>query len=344
MVYHASPGGFRLIDVSNPGDPTIIASLAGVARGYGVAVDSTFAYIAAGDGLTIVDIADPGAPAILSHLTTRVETRQVDLLGDHAYLSVPRYGLDIVDISDRESPHLVGTLDLPVQSAFGVEMAPPYAYVAGGQSLQVLDVSDPIAPVLIGQIWTAVTLSLFTAKPWEAGILVEWATSRESSHVGFQLRRRSAKDEEYRLLTEDLIPPPGPYAFLDRDTISFDTYEYVLEAIDRRGGVQRFGPVTARAPGATSLRIASWPNPLCQADLPMVIHASVPASGSVKLELFDVRGRLVRSLWTGGLARGDHHFSWDGRDAAGRGVPSGNYFYRLASQGATVQSTVVLVR
>jgi hypothetical protein len=49
----------------------------------------------------------------------------------------------------------------------------------------------------------------------------------------------------------------------------------------------------------------------------------------VRLEIFDIRGRHLVTLFNGGLEAGHHQFSWDGRDDSGHTVPSGVYIYRL---------------
>jgi len=49
----------------------------------------------------------------------------------------------------------------------------------------------------------------------------------------------------------------------------------------------------------------------------------------VKLEIFDVAGRLVRVVHAGPLEAGTHHRSWDGRDEHGHRVSGGVYVIRL---------------
>jgi len=53
------------------------------------------------------------------------------------------------------------------------------------------------------------------------------------------------------------------------------------------------------------------------------------AAGDARLELFDVRGRRIRTVYAPQLGAGPNIIEWDGRDAAGRGVNPGVYFYRL---------------
>jgi hypothetical protein len=71
---------------------------------------------------------------------------------------------------------------------------------------------------------------------------------------------------------------------------------------------------------------------------------TLPAAGRVRLDIHDVRGALVRRLVDDSLAAGEHRRDWDGRDDAGRPVPSGTYVARLES-GPTVEAVkLVLVR
>jgi len=59
------------------------------------------------------------------------------------------------------------------------------------------------------------------------------------------------------------------------------------------------------------------------------------------IRLYDVSGRLVRTLW---LARGEHGTEqWDGRDEGGRLVPAGLYFARLTGGSRHARARIVLL-
>jgi flagellar hook assembly protein FlgD len=60
------------------------------------------------------------------------------------------------------------------------------------------------------------------------------------------------------------------------------------------------------------------------------------------LRVYDVSGRLVRTLVDGRVEAGRHEVAWDGRDQGGRRTASGVYFYRL--QGADREMTRKAVR
>ncbi len=74
------------------------------------------------------------------------------------------------------------------------------------------------------------------------------------------------------------------------------------------------------------------------------IQFDVPGQGPVDLEIFDIAGRRVRTLVADTLPAGRHDIRWDGRDAGGRPVNAGTYFYRLRCGGACATHRLVLVR
>jgi len=75
-----------------------------------------------------------------------------------------------------------------------------------------------------------------------------------------------------------------------------------------------------------------------------VIAFGLAQAGQVRVEIYDVAGRLVRSLVDGVRPVGDHRVVWDGRDDSGRGVPSGTYVVRMVAQGVVQGHKVMLVR
>jgi hypothetical protein len=77
------------------------------------------------------------------------------------------------------------------------------------------------------------------------------------------------------------------------------------------------------------------------------IAYGVPAEGEVsrlRLQVYDVRGRLVRTLVDGLPAPGRSRAVWDGRDAAGLVVPSGVYFYRLRWRDESLSNRMLLLK
>lgn len=83
------------------------------------------------------------------------------------------------------------------------------------------------------------------------------------------------------------------------------------------------------------------PNPF---DRTTTIAFRLPEDGALELTVHDVAGRAVRRLVTGVRSAGPHEIQWDGRDDAGRALPSGVYFYRIRGPRMSEVQRVVLSR
>lgn len=82
--------------------------------------------------------------------------------------------------------------------------------------------------------------------------------------------------------------------------------------------------------------LGAYPNPF---NPTTVLRFGLPAAGSVRLELFDVSGRRVRTLVDGVRTPGWHSVRLEADS-----LPSGAYVYRLTAGGRSVSRPVVLVR
>ena len=103
-----------------------------------------------------------------------------------------------------------------------------------------------------------------------------------------------------------------------------------------RGIPQREPTVVAqRADGGGSAGIAG---------APAVLALDLPASGRARIALYDVTGRLVRTLVDEPLPAGASTWRWDGLDAQGRPAPRGLYFARLTTDHGAATARVALGR
>jgi len=74
------------------------------------------------------------------------------------------------------------------------------------------------------------------------------------------------------------------------------------------------------------------------------LHFSLPERGRISLKVYDVMGRLVRTLEDGRFEAGQHRTVWDGFDDGGRNVASGRYIARLEVDGVPLVKPMTLVR
>ena len=72
------------------------------------------------------------------------------------------------------------------------------------------------------------------------------------------------------------------------------------------------------------------------------IAYSLAAAGDVRLAIYDVRGRRVRSLLQRREEPGHHEIFWDGRNDHGSPCAAGSYFYRLEAGGLELTRRVIL--
>ena len=84
----------------------------------------------------------------------------------------------------------------------------------------------------------------------------------------------------------------------------------------------------------------NYPNPFNPST---IIPYQLPASGHVRLDVFNVLGQRLATLVDAERSAGAHTAQWDGTDAAGRAVGAGVYIYRLSSGGMTESRRMVLV-
>jgi histidinol-phosphate aminotransferase len=85
----------------------------------------------------------------------------------------------------------------------------------------------------------------------------------------------------------------------------------------------------------------AYPNPFNSSTS---IRVLLPMSAPLKLEIFNIRGRVVKILVNGTMGAGEHSFIWNGTNQSGHSVSSGSYFYRLTSGGNVVTKKMLLVK
>ncbi len=85
----------------------------------------------------------------------------------------------------------------------------------------------------------------------------------------------------------------------------------------------------------------NYPNPF-QAST--TIGYEVQQAGLVTITVYDLLGRAVRTLVDEARPVGTYHIAWDGRDAGGRAVASGTYFYRLRVGEAVASKQAIRVK
>jgi flagellar hook assembly protein FlgD len=83
------------------------------------------------------------------------------------------------------------------------------------------------------------------------------------------------------------------------------------------------------------------PNPLNPTGV-LTFRTTTP--GLVSVRIFDLQGRLVRTLAQLPLPAGAHELPIDGKDAQGHRLASGVYFYRIQSAGGSELGRIAILK
>jgi flagellar hook assembly protein FlgD len=74
------------------------------------------------------------------------------------------------------------------------------------------------------------------------------------------------------------------------------------------------------------------------------ISYSVARTGRAELGIYDVAGKLVRTLVDGTVKPGNHSVTWNRTDNGGRRVANGTYFYRLTVDGKSASGKAIVLK
>jgi hypothetical protein len=146
---------------------------------------------------------------------------------------------------------------------------------------------------------------------------------------------QQATDTEYNEMTVTYAQGDGNYSANGIYVVS--ALSFVVTGVEERGHTAM--------PGNFVLH-QSFPNPLrASAFRPAAtIRYELRDQARIKLTVFDLLGREVRTLASGFVSAGNFEALWDGKDDAGRVVPSGEYLYRLETDGLVLNRKLTLLR
>lgn len=155
-----------------------------------------------------------------------------------------------------------------------------------------------------------------------------------------------------------LLPPPvgedvggDSYCFqlnnvpLDPDGAKAVPFMCLLHQQEELGMVVVFDPALSVSPSTspplTLILNQSHPNPAPR--FSSLSYEIPPPGGMVELQVYDVNGRLVRTLVKGEQAPGHHELVWRGDKDDGSPAPAGVYWYQLRHRGQERRHQAVLV-
>ena len=107
------------------------------------------------------------------------------------------------------------------------------------------------------------------------------------------------------------------------------------------GGGTFFASLSLNLPALPLTLYQNYPNPF---NPETRISFYIPRRGSVRVDIFDVKGRRIVNLLRTVKDGGRQTLSWNGIDARGEPVQSGIYYCRLTAGKRLLTNKMVLVR
>ena len=206
--------------------------------------------------------------------------------------------------------------------------------------------TDPSLPV---------TLSSFSAEPVNTGVLIEWTTESETDNLGFILERSTSLEDHpvWQVIashrTHDELSGQGntsvrtDYAFTDVTAEPGSTYQYRLSDVDTNGKVHIYDIIQIALPGAPEMTTLDppFPNPF-NPQTKIMYHLS--NAGHVEINVFDLMGRKVKTLFNEYQSAGSYTLYWHGQDNTGNQMASGAYLIMLKTAEEVKNQKVILLQ
>jgi len=194
--------------------------------------------------------------------------------------------------------------------------------------------------VKFGEAPLPVRVTRFEATPRRGVVEVTWDVWSDESLESFTLYRRDDATSQAIVIAE------GPFNTTTRSHIDTSvepgaTYQYELLIHTHDGDEIRSSVATVTVPALKATLGQNFPNPFKPTT---TIEYTLSEHASAVLGIYDAAGRLIARLDQGVREAGTHQVEWNGRDADGRAVGSGVYFYKLEGVRSIGAKKMVLVR
>jgi len=185
-----------------------------------------------------------------------------------------------------------------------------------------------------------VELASFTAITNNNQVILNWTTAVETNNSGFDVERSIVNSQWSKIgfiSGNGTTNSPMSYSFVDRG-LSHGKYNYRLKQIDYNGNFEYFNLSTEVEIGVPNNFYLSqnYPNPFNPGT---VINYQLPSFSNVKLTVYDMSGKEVKSLVSGNQEAGYYSIKFNASE-----LSSGIYFYTLKADNFVETKKMTLVK
>ncbi len=201
-----------------------------------------------------------------------------------------------------------------------------------------------------------VELKSFHAEVVKEGVMLHWKTSAELNNAGFYVYRAEGDLPSFKNLAS-LIPGQGTttqaqsYTYLDSNVVPGKIYRYKISDLEQGTNNETFHSevvVIADANVINNNEVpqnfvlhSAYPNPF---NPTANITFELPAISHVNLMIYNISGKLVKSLVNDEFKTGNYTFQWNGENDAGQSMESGIYLYRLKTDSFSQTKQMTLLK
>jgi len=226
--------------------------------------------------------------------------------------------------------------------ASGVEVGYAYYQTLTSSGLETLAVREPAGLLINGSKSDFKKLPATPiANLSEDGVALEWPCGPKNFE-GFHVYRRVDNETPRRLTDEPVVftEHEGRYEDTNLPEDAFEVHYFVtslFKGVESQPGAEVtlvLDPQESEIPVPTQTRLlAIYLNPF---NPETKISFEIASPDRVQIKIYNVGGRLVRNLTDQHFDSGYFEETWNGRDDAGRSLPSNVYYARMVS-GSVVQ-------
>ena len=212
-----------------------------------------------------------------------------------------------------------------------------FVYPSGNSAWAVGDYGT----ILNAAIWfTPVELTTFTATLNRTKVNLNWQTATELNNQGFEIQRKFENSDwitiGFRTGKGTTTEPTSYFYEDDISEISLTKILYRLKQIDFDGTDSYSDEVEVVTQPLDYALYQNYPNPLNPVT---IIKYEVPQISNVKIEVFDVLGRVVKVLVDEQKTAGRYEIKFDASSLA-----SGIYYYRIKANEFVQTKKMMLIK
>ncbi|KAA3604310.1 MAG: T9SS C-terminal target domain-containing protein [Calditrichaeota bacterium] len=212
-----------------------------------------------------------------------------------------------------------------------------------------------------GDVPLAIELDSFTARQIGNSIQLNWTTASEKDNEGFNVYRKTGNGTFVQIASykgnSELLgalnsTTSNNYTFVDNSELrNGETYTYYISDVETNGLETKHEKSAETVRFVLNEEIAqtkldyvlaqNFPNPFNPSTQ---INFQIAKTQDVRLQIFNLKGELVKELVNEKMNEGSHSAKWDGTDSFGNQVSSGTYFYKLSAGIFSKTNKMVLLK